>query len=67
MSVFRTESGVRQGFVLSPLVFACMDTVMKEVKMGEGQSEDFQRRKNGDCLAFFMKMTWYYVVKWKRI
>ena len=35
---FRTDSGVRQGYIMSPWQFnAYMDGVMKEVKMGMGR------------------------------
>ena len=35
---FKIDSGMRQGCIMSPLLFnVYMDTVMKEVKMGEGR------------------------------
>ena len=36
--MFRIDSGVRQGCIMSPWLFnVCMDEVMKEVKMGMGR------------------------------
>ena len=56
---FRIDSGVRSGCIMSLWLFNVhMDGVMKEVKMGMGES--------GDSLAFYMQMAWFYVASWRR-
>ena len=45
--MFRVNSVVRQGRIMSPWLFnVYMDAKMKEVKMGMGRREE-----SGDCLA----------------
>ena len=38
-----------------------MDALMKEVKIGMGR-----REQSGDCLAYYMQMTWFCVVSWRK-
>ena len=55
---FRIDSGVRQVCIMFSWLFnVYMDAVMKEVKMGMGR-----RGESGDCLAFYMHITWFCVV-----
>ena len=59
---FRIDCGVRQSFIMSPMLFnVYMDEVMKEVKMEMGR-----RGESGDYVASCMQMTWFCVVSRRR-
>ena len=67
---FRINSGMRQGCIMSPGLFnAYMDGVMKAVKMEMGRRgmRFLEDEENGDCLASYMQMTWFYVVRRRRV
>ena len=66
---FRTDSGVRQGCIMSPWLFnVYMDGVLNEVKMGMGRRRVsyWRTRESGDYLASCMHMTWFYAVSRRR-
>ena len=62
---FRIDSGVRQGYIISPWLFNMYNyTVLERVKMGMERIEVRfleKGRERGDYLTSFMQMTWFCV------
>ena len=59
---FRIDSGVRQGYIMSPWLFnVYINTAIKELKMGMGKRgvRFLEEEREGGCLASCMQMTWY--------